>query len=134
MKSLKIELNEHLGLVPPVLSFLAGEISDTYKWWQLVRKTPVPNSTSKTWQEQQALLSEKEETPTARVMVYTIIGHFLATGERLFENVYARCSDVDSDGYRVYVGYFSAYGLVVSYVWDGRRSGRVGVASVRKFS
>jgi len=40
----------------------------------------VPNSTSKTWPEQQALLSNKEETPTARVMVYTIIGHFASTG------------------------------------------------------
>jgi hypothetical protein len=47
--------------------------------WQLVRKTPVENSTSKTWQEQQALLSDKEETPKARVMVYAIIGHFLST-------------------------------------------------------
>src|SRR5262249_53752582 len=50
--------------------------------WALIRKTPVPNSTSKTWPEQQALLTKDEETPTARVMVYTIIGHYLATGER----------------------------------------------------
>src|SRR5258708_14452381 len=35
MKSLKIELNAKLGLVPPVLSLLAGEIPDTYKWYKL---------------------------------------------------------------------------------------------------
>ena len=81
--------------------------------WQLVRKTPVPNSTSKTWQEQQALLSTNEETPTARVMVYTIIGHFLATGERLFEHVYVSCSDIVSFGDLVGVGFFVSYGLVV---------------------
>ena len=102
--------------------------------WELVRKTSVPNSTSKTRQEQQALLSEKEETPTARVMVYAIIGHFLATGERLFEKIYVRCSDVDSHSLRIYVGYFDAHGLYVDIDWDDCRDGVVGVASVRKFS
>jgi hypothetical protein len=56
--------------------------------WQLVRKEPIANSTSKRWEDQQALLSKDEETPTARIVVYTMIGHFLATGERLFEKIY----------------------------------------------
>jgi hypothetical protein len=101
--------------------------------WQLVRKTPVENSTSKTWQEQQALLGMSEETPSARVMVYTIIGHFLATGERLFERVYVRCSDVDSDGYRVRVGDFDSVGLLVGSGWDDDRDDYFGAASARKF-
>ncbi|HET9285310.1 MAG TPA: hypothetical protein VFR24_25435 [Candidatus Angelobacter sp.] len=100
--------------------------------WQLIRKTPVPNSTSKTWPEQQALLSQDEETPTARVMVYTVIGHYLATGERLFESIYVRCSDVDSDGLRVFVGNFDAGGLRVLSNWDGLRFGFLGVSSARK--
>ena len=102
-------------------------------FWQLVRKTPVDNSTSKTWDEQQTLLVKNEETPTARVMVYTIIGHFLATGERLFENIYVRCSDVVSNGYRVVVGNFDAGGLNVSSYWDDHRHSRIGVASAQKF-
>lgn len=53
--------------------------------WQLVRKTPIPNSIEMKWQEQQALLAQNEEVPTARVMIYTLIGHFLATGERLLK-------------------------------------------------
>jgi len=102
--------------------------------WQLVRKTPVDNSTSKNWQEQQALLSKEDEVPTAQVMVYTIIGHYLATGERLFERIYVRTSSVDSDGYRVYVGYFDSGGLVVNFDWDDRRGGGpLGVSSARKF-
>ncbi len=101
--------------------------------WQLVRKTPVENSTNKTWQEQQALLVKNEETPKARVMVYTIIGHFLATGERLFENVYVRCSDVVSGGYRVYVGYFDSGGLYVCYYSGGDRYDLLGLSSARKF-
>lgn len=100
--------------------------------WQLVRKTPVENSTNKTWQEQQTLLSNKEETPKAQVMVYTIIGHFLATGERLFERTYVRCSDLDSDGYRVYVGHFDSDGLHVFYYWDGHRYYYLGLSSARK--
>jgi len=100
--------------------------------WSLVRKTPVPDSTSKTWGEQQALLDKSEETPSAQVMVYTIIGHYLATGERLFENVYVRTSSVDSGGSRVYISDFGQSGLHVYYWWDDGRDGSVGVSSARK--
>lgn len=100
--------------------------------WRLVRKTPVTNSTSKTWDEQQALLAKNEETPTAQMMVYTIIGHYLATGERLFEKIYVRCSDVDSYGDRVNVGYFDSAGLHVYYYWDVSRYDYIGLASARK--
>lgn len=101
--------------------------------WQLVRKTPVDNSTSKSWSEQQALLATNEETPAARVIVYTIISHFLATGERLFERIYVRCVDVDSSGNRVSVGRFGAVGLLVDARWGGDRGDSIGAASARKF-
>ncbi|MBU1091294.1 hypothetical protein KKA27_00240 [Patescibacteria group bacterium] len=102
--------------------------------WYLVKKTPVKNSTSKTWKEQQGLLADNEETPTARVVVYAIIGHYKNTGERLFEKIYARCSDLDSDGDRVYVGYFDSDGLRVDYYRDDSRFGSLGVSSSRKFN
>jgi hypothetical protein len=105
-----------------------GEVS-----WQLVRKTPVENSTDKTWDEQQTLLLQDEVTPSAQVMVYTIIGHFLATGERLFEKIWARCSDLDSDGDHVDVGLFVARGLRVYDYWDGSRRSNVGVSAAKKF-
>ena len=100
--------------------------------WHLVRKTPVANSTSKSWSEQQALLGKNEETPTARVMTYTIIGHYLATGERLFRNLYVRCSDVVSNGNRVYVGHFDEGGFYVNDYWDDDRDSNLGLASSRK--
>lgn len=102
--------------------------------WQLICKTPIDNSTSKTWQEQQALLGPEEETPKARVVVYTIVGHFLATGERLFENIYVRCSDVASGGHRVSVGRFVSDGLGVNGYWDDIRGDYLGVSSARKSS
>jgi hypothetical protein len=100
--------------------------------WKLVRKEPIANSTNKTWNDQQALLSKDEETPKAQVMVYTIVGHFLATGERLFENVYVRCSDIDSDGLRVRVGDFASRGLRVRFCSDDDRDGHLGLSSARK--
>lgn len=65
--------------------------------WHLVRKTPVPDSTGKTWDEQQKLLSKDEETPNVRLVIYTMVGQYLSSGdyrERLFENLpHVRCSD-----------------------------------------
>jgi hypothetical protein len=97
--------------------------------WQLVRKTPVENSTSKPWDEQQALLCKDEATPTVHVVVYTMVGHFLNTGERLFENIWVRTSDVDSGGDRVGVGFFDAGGLEVNCYWDDNRYDNLGLAS-----
>jgi len=100
--------------------------------WQLVRKEPIANSTSKTWNDQQALLSKDEETPTARVVIYTMVGHFLATGEYLLEKIYVHCVDLGSDGSRVVVGSFDAEGLRVSY-WGGDRcNDDIGLSAARK--
>ena len=101
--------------------------------WQLVRKTSVDNSTSKNWQEQQALIAKDDEVPSAQVMVYTIIGYYLATGERLFKYIHVRTFSVDSDGHRVAVGRFVSGGLSISGRWDGHRRGYLGVLSARKF-
>ena len=100
--------------------------------WQLFRKEPIANSTSKTWNDQQALLSKDEETPTARIVVYTMVGHFLATGERLFEKIYVRCIDLVSVGDRVNVGYFASVGLLVGRYWDDNRDDGVGLSAARK--
>ena len=81
--------------------------------WKLVRKTPVANY---------------KKTPTARVMVYTVIGHFLATGERLFENGYVYCNDLASDCGRVLVGDFGRGGLDISTA-DGIAAARDVLAS-----
>lgn len=101
--------------------------------WRLIQKTSVSDSTSKNWEEQQKLLDTKtEETPTAQAVVYTMIGFFLKTGERLFERIYVRTSSLDSDGGRVYVGDFDADGLDVGHDWDYRRGDDLGVAASRK--
>ncbi len=100
--------------------------------WQLVRKEPIADSTNKNWEEQRGILGEDEETPTAGGLVYTIIGHFLATGERLFENSYVRTSSLDSDGSHVRVGVFGARGLNVHNFFDYYRYSSIGLSGARK--
>ena len=100
--------------------------------WQLVRKEPIANSTSKTWDDQQALLLKDEKTPTARIVVYTMVGYFLVTGERLFENIYVRCSDLVSGGGRVFVGVFDSDGLDVNRHWGVNRYATLGLSAARK--
>lgn len=101
--------------------------------WRLIRKTPIEGSFSKDWSEQQALIDgQTDEIPSARQVVFACILHFLATGERLFEKVYVRTSDVGSYGYLVSVGSFDGGGLYVNGWIDNARYGYIGVASSRK--
>ncbi|MFA5052519.1 MAG: hypothetical protein WC565_00440 [Parcubacteria group bacterium] len=102
--------------------------------WCLIRKTPVDGSTYRDWFGQQALLAKNEETPTTRAMTYMIIGHYLTTGERLFEYVRVRCRDVDPGlGGRVSIGYSGEEGISISALWLDKCSDTVGVSTARKF-
>ena len=102
--------------------------------WYLVRKTPVPDSTSKTWEEQLSLLTEVDEVPRASVLAQAILIHYLETDERLFPGIYVRVSDVDSGGRRVVLGEFGQDGLVVNDLWVTDRISSVGVSASRKLS
>jgi hypothetical protein len=101
--------------------------------WLAIKKTPVSNSTSKNWNEQNKLLSALEKVPNAAEMSWFITTYFEVRGVRLFENVYVRTSSLDSDGRRVYVGYFGAGGLHVDLYWDDGRDGFLGLSAGRKF-
>lgn len=100
--------------------------------WQLVRKTPVAKSTSKNWQEQQALFSKDDKAPTAQAMVYVIIGYLLSTNWRLVKRKYARTSSVDSNGNRVYVTDVGLDGLGISDYWDAVGYDNEDISSPRK--
>ena len=101
--------------------------------WHLVRKTPVPDSFSKNWDEQQALLDTSEKIPSARVLIYTIIGQYLATGERLFENIALRTSSVDSGGDHISVDSFDQYGIGIDAGWDGSYGHDLGMSSSHSY-
>ncbi|MES2006732.1 MAG: hypothetical protein V4436_01335 [Patescibacteria group bacterium] len=100
--------------------------------WHLIRKTPVENSASKTWSDQQALQGSDDKTPEAQTMVYTMIGHYKTTGKRLFEKIWVRCLDLELHSRRVEIGFFGAKGLYLINSGDDHRARNIGLASARK--
>lgn len=100
--------------------------------WYMLRKGIVPNSTSKTWSEQQGLLSDFEAAPMAVEKIWGMTCYKAVRGVYLLGSLYARTSSVDSYGDRVGVGLFDADGLLVYGWYDGVRDDLVGVSSSRK--
>ncbi len=80
--------------------------------WRLVRMKPVCSSFSKNW-DTQCLISNGEKAPSARIMVYTVIGYYLVTDERLFEKVFVRTNSTAFDDYHVVIGCFGPSGLCI---------------------
>ncbi len=100
--------------------------------WQLIRKTPIQDSTEKSYTEQQSLLKGNEKIPSVKDMVYALIGHYLATHERLFGNIFVRCSDTFSDNRRVQIGRFDSGGIVICGGEDDSHSANIGLAAARR--
>lgn len=111
--------------------FVAKKTSDFR--WHLMSKEIVPDSTNKTYQEQTKMLPNEYEVPFAVEEVAKEILYFKKNGVYLNPNRYARCQDLGSSGARVYIGFFSRYGLCTGSGWDGCRFSRVGLATSRKF-
>lgn len=110
-------------------TFFGG--ADKPKWW-LIRKTPAPNSADLTFGNQLNALSRDEKVPPARVMIYAIAGHFLETGEWLYENTFVRCSDGISKDRGVRIGHFGSSGLLIQKDWSDGHGPSLGLASARK--
>ncbi len=101
--------------------------------WRLIRKTIVPDSAGKNYDEQRAQLGDDEEVPPACELVYAVALYRLASNEELFSNIWARTSALSSHGDRVDVSF--CFGrLDVSYWLDGLRSDNLALASSRKVS
>lgn len=100
--------------------------------WLAVRKTPVPNSTSKSWGEQGKLLSDKERVPSATEISWFITTYFEVRGVRLFEDTYVWTSSSVSDGGRVDVGRFDTRGFVVYFCTENKPHSSIGLAATMR--
>lgn len=100
--------------------------------WYLIRRDCIPESTSKDWQEQLAMLKEDEEIPRACEIVYMIILYYLARNDRLFKTFYTRCQDVASDRCRVCVGGFVRAGLLIYSELEDRIHDDLGIVSSKR--
>jgi hypothetical protein len=106
--------------------------------WYLMLRDIVPGSTSKTPEEQVAMLPEGYEVPTTIMEVTKDILVFRKTGERPNGSRWAACTertvktDKVSAGYVSCVGDFDERGLNVD-CWNGLRDNLVGLGASRKF-
>jgi len=100
--------------------------------WQLVRKALRPEWDWKTFAEQQVLLPKDERTAPTPTMVYAMVGHCLATGERLFPLQRVRCADrwPREGGRHWRVGFF-ANGFCILPGSDDERNGDLSIATIR---
>lgn len=99
----------------------AEELAEARSW--LIQKTPLESSTDTNWWTQQKMIGKNAKVPSAQLMVYCVIGHFLTTGERLLKDVYVRTSTVGSGNLRVNIGHFGDDGLCIDgksddYIYD----------------
>lgn len=100
--------------------------------WLAIRKDEMPNSKSKTWKEQQDLITEDEHVPNAPEVSYAVTAYYKVRGIYLLRGKYVRTSSVSVGGDHVNVGYFGENGLDVDNDWGAYRGGNIGVASARK--
>jgi len=117
-------------------------LCDPYEWfksievpqWRLIRKTEAPRSfVGSNWLEQQALLTENDIVPSVRQMAYAIMLNYMENKEFLFEHIYVRTSDVDSNGNHVLLGHFGRGSLNVEMYWPAYRyKSLIGLASAKK--
>jgi hypothetical protein len=100
--------------------------------WYMIRKNPVPESTSKNWEEQQSLISDVETVPNATEFTWAITTYKAVRDVYLFGGIYVRTSSLVSDGNHVVVGFFDDKGLDVYYDWDSSRNSILGLSVARK--
>lgn len=103
--------------------------------WQLISKTPVTNSIKENWDwnDLLPLIASEEEVPTAQIIIYSIIGHYFNTEERLFDHYPVYTSSLVAENVRVVV-WFEYKGPVVSKLKNGGHNGysNLGILVARK--
>ena len=77
----------------------------------------IEGSLNKSFEEQKKMLPKGQEVPTARILISAILLHFLNTGEKVFEEYWARTCSRAARGYLVYVR-SDARGLDVGHWYD----------------
>jgi len=81
--------------------------------WHLISRCSMLNSQSPIYEDQLKMPREKERLPSARTLVYMLVGYFLSTHKRLFESVLLSTSDWSGQHDQVMVGNFNQQGMWV---------------------
>ena len=106
---------------------------DKSAYWCLVRKTPVPDSGNRTFEDQERLLAPDDLVSPTRDLVYAIIGRYLLAEEYLFGDVEVRCDDIDACGSHATVSPFSvSRGINVRHRPNGEPAPNLHLASTKR--
>jgi len=113
-----------------LISIISKESRNQQASWSLIRKNLVKNSTSKNFEDQIDLLKRGKTLPSISIMVLSVIGHYLATNERIFGKKYARTSSLNLEGGRLSFGGFKPEsGLIILPSWDDEKRNYLGIPS-----
>lgn len=102
--------------------------------WMTLRTEPIPRSSMKDWIEQQAMLTEAEEVPTAAEVVWCMMTYQVVRGIFLLPSVFVRTSSLNSDNSHIVVGCFDHNDLLVDFTLDSDRYADVRLLSARKLN
>lgn len=103
--------------------------------WHLVRKEAVPQSRGKSLATSEKLLSSRETIPSIQLLVYSAVGHFLQTGQRIFEDAYVRSSSIGLEKKRIDIDFTCenrACAIEINCIPDQEGHSEVGLASELK--
>ena len=101
--------------------------------WYMICKDIIPESTSKNWDEQHALVSEIETVPNAPEFFWAIITYKTVRGIDLFLNeICARTSSIVPSDIHAYIGRCGNKVLRISNDSDSNRDSNLGLSVARK--
>lgn len=96
-----------------------------YAQWGLFRKTVVPDSVNKPFEDQRLLLTKQEEIPEVSMLAYAVALYYLTSGNRLFSDIRARCTKSGFTTLRPVVGSSDkgVYLLQFAEYWSDKNTG-----------
>ncbi len=100
--------------------------------WLMIKKTPVLSSESKTWDDQNRLLSEVEVVPNTVELSWLIFTYLKVRDIRLFEDGFVRTSSSPSEGSHTETGEFKTQELSVNLLHDDCHHKDLRVSAKRK--
>lgn len=100
--------------------------------WYLLLKEIVPNSKSRTFDDQKTMLPNEYEVPSAIMETTKDVLVYKKTGAYVNSSCYARTADSSSDMSRVHVGLCNAKGIIISSNLDTHIHDDIGIGASRK--
>jgi len=135
------KLNPH-GMEPRFYSYAPGawysqqgfarNITLKFRWYLLLRNI-VPNSESRTFDEQKEMVPCEYEIPSAVAETAKNLLIYKKTGSYVNPKRHARTLDTSSDVSRVHVGFCNAKGITISSNLDTHIHEDIGIGASRKF-